>query len=391
MVFGGAIELNILVLNAGSSSLKYSLFRMEKLIPLNEHEDIITKGQVEVDAGTLDRAVDKVFTEVRNSTGKGKAEITVDVVGHRIVHGGAKFFEPTLIDTESLSAIHDLTELAPLHNPSGLAGIEASMKILPNIPNVAIFDTAFHHKLSDVASRYALPTELAERLQLRRYGFHGISYRYVMERTLLCLNRPTTGSRLIICHLGNGASVCAIRDGQSIDTSMGFTPLEGLIMGTRCGDIDPGLILHLTRTEHLTIEQMDDLLNHKSGLLGLSGGKSDVRDLEEAEIAGDEAARLALDCFAYRVRKYIGAYAAVLGGVDALIFTGGIGEHSAFIRSRICDGLNFLFLGIDEKINNNLNAGAPTPIGQEEGIRVWVIPTDEARQIARETYAMLHR
>jgi acetate kinase len=404
--------VNILVLNAGSSSLKFRLFRIDALRPLSEREDVLSEGQVErigkADAGitvrdasdteprhravgaeSVSEAAHEILRHITTPL-SGRPAITIDAVGHRIVHGGARFFQPALIDDAVLSDIRELTELAPLHNPAGVAGIEAVRQTVPNAPNVAVFDTAFHHNLPAVAARYALPAELSDRLQLRRYGFHGISYRYVSERLLLCLGESGRAARLILCHLGNGASVCALRDGQSVDTSMGFTPLEGLIMGNRSGDVDPGMVLHLLRAGHMTLEQMDGLLNRQSGLLGLSGSSSDVRDLEKAAGGGDSAAELALACFAYRVRKYIGAYAAVLGGVDAVVFTGGIGEHSALMRARICHGLEFLSLNLDDERNEAAGGQELASIGAGDGSRVWIVQTDEERQIARETLTVLH-
>ena len=404
--------MNILVLNAGSSSLKFRLFRMEALRSLAESEEVLASGQVErigkadadltfqqgaegaeqvrsIGAESVSEAAQEVLTELLRPARAGQQAVTIDAVGHRIVHGGARFYEPTRIDAAVLKEIHALTELAPLHNPSGLAGIEAAQQALPDVPNVAVFDTAFHHRLPEVAARYALPSALSERLQLRRYGFHGISYRYVSERLALIRHDGSQQeSRVVICHLGNGASVCAVRDGQSVDTSMGFTPLEGLIMGNRSGDVDPGLLLHLLHGAHMTPDQLNDLLNHQSGLLGLSGKSSDVRDLEQAASAGDPASLFALECFAYRVRKYIGAYAAVLGGIDTLVFTGGIGEHSAPMRARICHDLGFLDLRLDQQHNRNATGKEAVVISEEEG-KIWIVPTDEERQIARETFALL--
>ena len=418
--------MNILVLNAGSSSLKFRLFQIDELCSLSEAERVIAGGQVERigtpdaqmtffhgdtshsekrDVGT--RSVLEAATEIlRQLTEPTEAEqkpLTIDAVGHRIVHGGSRFFNPTLIDDAVLAEIQALTELAPLHNPSGLAGIEAVQSLLPSVPNVAIFDTAFHHDLPFVSRNYALLTEISERLQLRRYGFHGISYRFVSERleSLLKGHAQSTlhsdhfdhsasgDTRRIICHLGNGASICALKNGQSIDTSMGFTPLEGLIMGNRSGDVDPGLVLHLLRGNRMTFDEVEELLNHKSGLLGLSGKSGDMRDLEKVASEGDDAAELALACFAYRVRKYIGAYAAALGGVDTLVFTGGIGEHSAAMRARICEGLEFLGLYVNDERNQNVTGQRPTAISDEDEARVWVISTDEERQIARETFTLL--
>ena len=405
--------MNILVLNAGSSSLKFRLFRISALHPLAEPEEVLAGGQVErigqpdaqmtfssgatraapqqrkIGAESIAEAAQDILRHFTQPAVEGQPAITLDAVGHRIVHGGPRFFEPVRIDNAVLAEIHTLTELAPLHNPSGLAGIEAVRHTLPHVPSVAVFDTAFHHNLPDVAARYALPAELSERLHLRRYGFHGISYRYVSERLALLL--PHVPPRQIICHLGNGASVCALRNGQSIDTSMGFTPLEGLIMGSRSGDVDPGLILHLLRHDNQTSDQLDDLLNHQSGLLGLSDRSSDVRDLEKAASEGKPASELALECFAYRVRKYIGAYAAALGGVDTLVFTGGIGEHSASMRARICQDLNFLGLHLDDSRNRSANGQEAATISRENENNIWIVPTDEERQIARETFALLQR
>jgi len=401
--------MNILVLNAGSSSLKFRLFRMEALRSLAEPEEVLASGQVErigkpdaqlmfrqgvkeierkrsIGAETVSEAAQEVLREILRSGIEGQEVVRIDAVGHRIVHGGARFFEPTRIDDSVLKEIHALTELAPLHNPSGLAGIEAVKQALPDVPNVAVFDTAFHHRLPEVAARYALPSDLSERLQLRRYGFHGISYRYVSERLALIRQQA---SRMVICHLGNGASVCALRDGLSIDTSMGFTPLEGLIMGNRSGDVDPGLLLHLLHGNHMTSDELNDLLNHQSGLLGLSNKSSDIRDLEKAVGEGDTASQLALECFAYRVRKYIGAYAAALGGIDTLVFTGGIGEHSASMRARICQDLAFLGLHIDPDLNQTATGKEPAAVS-DKARNIWIVPTDEERQIARDTFALLH-
>ena len=408
--------MNLLVLNAGSSSLKFRLFRIDSLRSLAEPEEVLMSGQVErigkpnaqltfsqgaqgteqqraIGAESVLEAAQEILREVQSPSVGDRQLIAIDAVGHRIVHGGARFYEPVRIDESVLNDIRALTELAPLHNPAGLAGIDAVKKALPQLPNVAVFDTAFHHDLPAVAARYALPAALSERLQLRRYGFHGISYRYVSERLALILQNDKQhvlqGNRVILCHLGNGASVCALRDGRSIDTSMGFTPLEGLIMGTRSGDIDPGLLLHLLHGGHMTPTQLDDLLNHKSGLLGLSGRSADVRDLEKAASEGDPASELALDCFAYRVRKYVGAYAAALGGVDVLAFTGGIGEHSASMRARICQRLDFLGLHLDDERNQHATGHAPAALSAGEADNIWIVPSDEERQIAREAFALL--
>ena len=366
--------MNILALNAGSSSLKYRLFRITQ-----GTEDVLADGLVErMDPTAVLPAAQQAVVHCESPG--------VDAVGHRLVHGGPRFWEPTRITPDVLADLRGLSDLDPTHNPTEIALIEAAQRLLPGVPAVAVFDTAFHHALPDVARTYALPWEWAERMNLRRYGFHGLSHRYVSEQLLLRLGREAHGTRLITCHLGSGASVCALLDGQSVDTSMGLTPLEGLVMGTRSGDVDPGLLLYLLRTQNMTPASLDDLLNTQSGLRGLSGTSADVRDLEAAAQAGDARAGLALDVFAYRVRKYIGAYAAALGGLDAVAFTGGIGEHSAPMRARICRGLEFLGLRLSSE-----QVGSARLSADDSPVAVWVIPTDEEKQIARETWALLQR
>jgi acetate kinase len=282
-----------------------------------------------------------------------------------------------------IAAIREVGRLAPLHNPTACAVLEAILKALPDLPVVAVFDTAFHDTMPPVAALYALPLEMAKQKGLRRYGFHGTSHRYVSARLIERLGRGVAGTRVITCHLGNGASVCAVRDGVSIDTSMGLTPLEGLIMGTRCGDVDAGLVLHLLRQEKMSVEQVDHLLEHESGLKGL-GGNADVRALLKAASAGDARAAQALEAFAYRARKYVGAYAAALGGLDAIAFTGGIGENSAAVRAAICRGLDFLGVKLDQA-KNDAAKGEALLSAADAAVAVWVIPTDEEGQIAAET------
>ena len=369
--------MNILALNVGSSSLKFRLFQI-----MPDGEKVLTEDTLErLDAGALPDAVQKAIEQCK--------PFGIDAVGHRVVQGGARFFEPTRVTPAVLQDLRGLKELDPLHNPTEVAMIEAAQRLLPDAPSVAVFDTAFHRTLPEVAWRYALPADLADRLGLRRYGFHGISHRYVSGRLLECLGRGPAGTRLITCHLGNGASICALRDGASIDTSMGLTPLEGLVMGSRSGDVDPGLLLYLLRTQGMTPEQLDDMLNHDSGLKGLAG-RSDVRDLEQAAGQGDKQADMALEIFAYRVRKYLGAYAAALGGLDAVAFTGGIGERGAGMRARICQGLDFLGLRLDAERNGAATGSEAAKISTDASpVSVWVIPTDEERQIAREVAALL--
>jgi acetate kinase len=329
------IAMNILVLNPGSSSLKSATYAM----PNDERVD----------------------------------ETDIDAVGIRVVHGGSRFETPAIVDDAVLGEIRKLVPLAPLHNPLAIDAIEKTRRERGGVPIVAVFDTAFHRTLPPVASTYAIPQNLG----IRRYGFHGISYAYVSKR----LHALGAGSRVIVAHLGNGASVCAIRDGESIDTSMGFTPMEGLVMGTRAGDVDPGAILYLSRNGR---DDVDDLLNHQSGLRGISGISGDVRELEASS---DPNARLALDVFTYRCAKYIAGYCAALGGVDAIAFTAGIGEHSASMRQRICDRLAFLDVILDDAANRASRTDERRISSGRVG--VWVIPTNEELEIARATYEML--
>jgi acetate kinase len=374
--FGSGENMNILALNAGSATLKYKLFAMPA-------EDVLAEGSLDHPGGDgIVQAAQKAVDQCRS---KG-----IGAVGHRMVHGGSHFARPARVTPEMLAVLRTLRELDPLHNPTEVAMIEAGLRALPSVPAVAVFDTAFHQTMPEVAWRYALPREPADAQGLRRYGFHGISYRYVSERLLECLGRRAVGTRLIVCHLGSGASVCALRDGASVDTSMGLTPLEGLVMGTRSGDIDPGLLLYLLRSRNMTPEALDDLLNHRSGLKGLSGGTGDVRDLETASSTGDDRAALALEIFAYRVRKYIGAYAAALGGIDAIALTGGIGEHSPEMRARITRSLEFLGVRMDAALNQAASGRAASRLTVDDSpTQVWVVPTDEERQIAREVGAVL--
>ncbi len=369
--------MNILALNAGSSSLKFRLFAME-----GDAETVLAAGVAErVGGDDLAAAADQAVAQCR--------VFGIDAVGHRVVHGGAKFTAATLVSPEMLGELKTLRGLDPLHNPGEVGLIEAAQRLLPGAPNVACFDTAFHKTLPEVAYTYALPRDLPSPQPLRRYGFHGLSHGYVSGRLLGCLGREAAGTRLVTCHLGSGASVCALLDGQSIDTSMGLTPLEGLVMGTRSGDVDPGLLLYLLREQGMTPAALDDTLNKQSGLRGVSGTSSDLRDLEAAA-EEDPAAALALALFAYRVRKYLGAYAAVLGGLDAVALTGGIGERSANMRGRIGTGLEFLGVRFDADANALADGKSAACISTpDSAVQVWVIPTDEERQIARETAAVL--
>jgi len=347
--------LNVLSLNPGSSTLKFALFRDGE--PVN-------RDVVEVDARGITHAAEEVISRH-----------PADAIGCRVVHGGARFTAPVRVDDAVLTEIRKLAELAPLHNPLAADVLAAAQRLAPQTPLVAVFDTAFHQTLPEVAYTYAVPREL----EVRRYGFHGISHGYIASR----LTRP----RLVSCHLGNGASVCAIRDGRSVDTSMGLTPMEGLVMGTRSGDVDPGLVLHLLR-RGMSADDVDDLLNHRSGLLGLSGLSGDLRTLEKD---GSPRAELAMEVFAYRVAKYIGAYAVALEGLDAVAFTGGIGEHSASMRARICRRLAFLGIVLDEQRNRDAR-GSETRISADGApVEVWVVPTDEEAEVARAVTSVVSR
>jgi acetate kinase len=315
-------------------------------------------------------------------------DATVGAVGHRVVHGGQRYVRPTPISAEVLAGLDALIPLAPLHNPANIAGIRAALEILPDLPHIAVFDTAFHATLPPRARTYALPIDLAEKHQIRRYGFHGTSHAYVAERAADFLGSKLINLRVITCHLGNGCSVAAIENGRSVETSMGMTPLEGLVMGTRSGDVDVGAILHLARCEGWSLDQLDKALNKTAGLAGLSGCGNDFRDISERASAGDERCRLAIQVFCHRLRKYIGAYAAVMGGVDAIVFTGGIGENSALVRHRVAQRLDFLGASIDEDKNRDGRPTTDTPVvdlsRSFSRVRLLSVATDEQHAIARE-------
>jgi acetate kinase len=404
--------MNILVLNPGSSTLKFGLYQMRDLSTDSATRDsatVLVSGIIErigapqaklimsaatqqavnetVEAKTPAQAVEQTIRLLLASAGdNAPAALTMDAVGCRIVHGGAQFVQPTRITPSILDELRVLADLAPLHNPVGVAVLEQVQRSLPETPLMAVFDTEFHQTLPPVAYTYALPFELCARYGLRRYGFHGISHAYVSRQLIGHLGHGARGTKVVTCHLGNGTSICAVADGKSIDISTGFTPLEGLVMGTRSGDVDPGLILYLIRAVGMSASEVDNLLNHESGLRGLSGLSADIRDLEQAALDGNEHARLALEIFAYRTRKYIGAYAAALAGLDAVAFTGGIGEHSASMRGRICQGLEFLGLRLDETRNKTANGHAAMRISAESSpVQIWVVPTGEEQEIARST------
>ncbi|HOX54002.1 MAG: acetate kinase [Candidatus Omnitrophica bacterium] len=351
--------MKILTINSGSSSIKYQLFDMPS-------KRIIKKGFIE--------RIGETGSKVKNHH-EGIALIlrnlpSVSAIGHRVVHGAEEFWKPTLIDDRVIAKIKRCSKLAPLHNPANLAGIMACRKILKHIPQVAVFDTAFHHSLPDFAYIYGLPYEYYKRFGIRKYGFHGTSHEYVAHEAAKKLNKPLNKLRLITCHLGNGCSITAVKHGKSMDTSMGFTPLEGLLMGTRCGDLDPAVVTYLQRRLNVSSEKMDEILNKKSGLIGVSGISNDMRKLFGAYKNGNKKAKLALEIFIYRIKKYIGAYAALLCGLDAIVFTAGIGENQAFIRNKVCQGL--------------LPCLRKRP-------KVLVIPTNEELMIAKQTYEVIKR
>jgi len=315
-------------------------------------------------------------------------DVEVVAVGHRVVHGGEQFVEPTLVDDDVVAAVEGLVPLAPLHNPANLEGIAVARKLFPDLPQVMVFDTAFHHTIPEVAHTYAVPRAWREEHHIRRYGFHGTSHAYVSREAAAALGRSASETNVIVLHLGNGASATAVRGGESVDTSMGLTPLEGLVMGTRSGDLDPAVLLYLQRNAGATVDELDDLLNRRSGLLGLAG-RGDMRAVIEAAERGEPAARLAFDVYVHRLRHYIGAYLAVLGGTDALVFTAGVGENSAPVRAAALEGLGALGLEVDAAANTRSGGGSRRISPPGAPIDVLVIPTDEEFQIARETASVL--
>lgn len=393
----------VLVVNAGSSSLKYQLIDMsnEQALARGIAERIGQKGsslthqatgkeKVKTRADIPDhqaamRLAFEAMTDPKTGAIKDVSEITA--IGHRVVHGGESFSDSVVINQEVMETISRLSELAPLHNPPNFMGIQAAMKIMPEGPQIAVFDTAFHQTIPRHAYVYALPYELYKEHGIRRYGFHGTSHKYVASRARKILEArdiPREKQRIVTCHLGNGVSFTAVKGGKSVDTSMGLTPVEGLVMGTRCGDIDPAIIPYLEKNLGYSADDIDDLINKKSGLLGVSGVGNDMRDIEARAAEGHERSKLALEIFCYRAAKYIGAYAAAMGGLDAIVFTAGIGEHSPPIRERICAGLGFMGVEIDKEKNAGCHTECDISAG-ETGARVLVIPTNEELAIARET------
>jgi acetate kinase len=369
------VGLVILVLNSGSSSLKYRLLDLSD--PEAARGGIVERiGEVVPDHHA---ALEQVFTVLDRDH--------VSAVGHRVVHGGSRFTKPTVVDPEVLQSIRDQIPLAPLHNPGAIAGIEAALQAFPGVPQIAVFDTAFHADLPEPAATYAIDRELASKHRIRRYGFHGISYRFVAERTALLLDRPLHELNLIVLHLGNGASAAAIHNGRSVETSMGFTPLEGLVMGTRSGDLDPAILVYLVREAGLSTEEVADLLEQRSGLLGLCGQR-DVRSVLAARDSGEESAALAVAVYCHRIRKYVGAYHAVLGRLDAIVFTAGVGQHAAVIRAEALAGLEPLGIVVDPA-RNGAGDSARVISAPDSAVAVCVIPTDEEFAIAEEVAMLL--
>lgn len=368
---------SVLVLNAGSSSLKYRV--------LDGADGTVVGGTVErVDESGWSGAFEQVSTAL---DGAGVREQDLLGVGHRVVHGGERYTEATVIDDEVVAGVQELVALAPLHNPPALAGIRATREAFPGLDQVAVFDTAFFADLPPAAATYALDRQLAAREGVRRYGMHGISHQYVAGEAARHLDRPAAELRLIVLHLGNGASAAAIRAGVPVDTSMGMTPLEGLVMGTRGGDLDPGVLLHLLRHGH-SVDELEELVHHRSGLQGLAA-RHDFRDLLAAVDAGDEPARAAYDVYCHRLRKYVGAYLAVLGGADAIVFTAGVGQHVARVREDALAGLGALGIEVDPQLNRVAAEGARPISTSSSPVTVLVVPTDEELAIARQVKALL--
>ncbi|MBR6803665.1 MAG: acetate kinase [Paludibacteraceae bacterium] len=399
--------MKILVLNCGSSSIKYKLFEMAdrsviaqggvekiglkdsflKFTKPNGEKKVIEKEMPEHTVGV--ELILNTLTSAEDGVLKSLNEL--DAVGHRVLHGGQAFSESVLINDEVIKAIEDNIELGPLHNPANLKGINAVKKILPNIPQVAVFDTAFHQTMPEKAFMYALPYEYYEKFKVRRYGFHGTSHRYVSKRVCDFLGIKPEGTKIITAHVGNGGSLAAIKDGKCVDTTMGMTPAEGLMMGTRAGEVDPGMLPYVFSKGGLNADSFNDLVNKKSGLLGVSGVSSDMRDIMQAIADGNERAKLALDMFVYRLTKLIGSFVAAMNGTDILVFTGGIGEKSDIVRRLVCNGLTYLGLKIDEEKNSQAHGTEVVISTADSKMKVVVIPTDEELTIASDTEAIVKK
>ena len=396
--------MNILVINCGSSSLKFQLIDMTteavqakglcERIGIDGSRIVYTpaggeKMTIESPMPTHTEAIKLVLDCLTNAEyGVIKSLKEINAVGHRVVHGGEKFASSTIITDEVIKVIEECNELAPLHNPANLIGINVCRELMPGVPMVGVFDTAFHQTMPKKAYLYGLPIKAYTDYKIRRYGFHGTSHSFVSKRVAEFLGKPVEDLKTIVCHLGNGASICAVDGGKSVDTSMGFTPLAGLVMGTRSGDIDPAILEYYANKEGLTLSEVTTVLNKKSGMEGLTGGKSDFRDLEEGYEAGDQACVDAIEVFCYNVARFVGAYAASLNGVDVIAFTAGIGENSGFVRGKICEYLGYLGITIDAEQNGKRGEDIiiSTP---DSKVTVCVIPTNEELMIARDTKALV--
>jgi acetate kinase len=385
----------VLVLNAGSSSLKFNLFDMGdetslaegmvERIGLSEANLACTiegeKHKEVLPAPTHKEALEAILEQLHATVLK---DTPIHAVGHRVVHGGPKYGDSVLVTEEVVKDIEHFAMYAPLHNPANALGIRSAMAAFPDVPHVAVFDTAFHHNIPDHARTYGIPYDLSQKYGIRRYGFHGSSHAFVAARTAILLCRPLRSLKVITCHIGNGTSICAVNNGKSVDTSMGMTPLQGVIMGTRCGTIDPSVVEMLMEYEHLDYTAITDLLNKKSGLLGISGVSSDFREIEIAADHGNDRARLARDLLTYNVRQFIGAYVTSLDGVDAITFTAGIGTHSTYVRAKVCSKLGFLGVKLDPEANEH-GTGERIITTPDSRVAVTVVPTNEELMIARET------
>jgi len=393
--------MKILILNSGSSSLKYQIIDMDngnlmidgicERIGLDKSSITYkvkgTKEKISCHLPTHKEAIEETLKILKNENiGILHSIEDIEAIGHRVVHGGEKFIKSIVVDTTVLSKIENLSDLAPLHNPANILGIKICMEIMPNKPNIAVFDTAFHQTMKPEAYLYPIPYEDYTELNIRKYGFHGISYQFINEEVEKLIG---TNKKIIVCHLGNGASICAIKNGISIDTSMGLTPLQGLMMGTRCGDIDPSCISYIMKKRNLSIEELDERLNKKSGMLGIFGESSDSRDIENAANQGNERAILTEKMYIYRIKSYIGAYSAILGGVDCIVFTAGIGENAINIREKICSDFEYLGLNFDNTANKIRKNGIIKLSKAESKVKVFKIPTNEEYMIAKEVAKLI--
>ena len=397
--------MNVLVINCGSSSLKFQLINAEteKVLAKGLCERIGIDGRLtyqpaggekeksDLAMPTHTEAIQFVIDALTNAkTGVVKSLDEIGAVGHRLVHGGEKFASSVVITDEVKKAVEECNDLAPLHNPANLIGVAACEKLMPGTPMVAVFDTAFHQTMPEKAYMYGLPYEYYEKYKVRRYGFHGTSHSFVSKRAAEVMGKSYDEVKTIVCHLGNGSSVSAVLNGKCVDTSMGLTPLEGLVMGTRSGDIDPAIMEFIAKKENLDIEGVMEVLNKKSGVFGISGGlSSDFRDLTDAMNAGDKKAKIAMDVFSYRVAKYIGSYAAAMNGVDDIVFTAGIGENDDYVREEVCKYLGYLGVDFDSEVNKGLRGKEAELTKEGSKVKVFVIPTNEELAIARETLALV--